>query len=75
MNTDREMVAQAVLDGVISADYLTDLELEEIEYNKVKYYKDAENFIYSIDKDDQPSENPIGYWKDKTSTIAFYKSK
>ena len=32
MNTDREMVAQAVLDGVISADYLTDLELEEIEF-------------------------------------------
>ncbi len=51
------------------------LELEEIEYNKVKYYKDAENFIYSIDKNDEPSENPIGYWKDKTNTIAFYKSK
>jgi len=32
MNTDREMIAQAVLDGVISADYLTDLELEEIEF-------------------------------------------
>jgi hypothetical protein len=32
MNTEREMVAQAVLVGVISADYLTDQELEEIEF-------------------------------------------
>ena len=31
MTDERAMVAQAVLDGVISADYLTDLELEEIE--------------------------------------------
>ena len=32
MNTDREMVAQSVLDGVIGAEYLTDQELEEIEF-------------------------------------------
>lgn len=31
MTEDRQMVAQAVLDGVISADYLTDSELEAIE--------------------------------------------
>jgi hypothetical protein len=51
------------------------LELEEIEYNGTKYYRDSEMFIYSIDKDDQPSENPVGYWKEKTKSIAFYKVK
>jgi hypothetical protein len=51
------------------------MELEEIEYNDVKYYKDGENFIYSIDKSGEPSENPVGYWKEKTQTIAFYKTK
>ncbi len=50
-------------------------ELEEIEYNAVRYYKDNENFIYSVDEDDQPSENPVGYWKEKSQTIAFYKTK
>jgi hypothetical protein len=50
------------------------LELEEIVYNGIKYYKDIENFIYSI-IDEQPSENPIGYWKEKTKSIAFYKTK
>jgi hypothetical protein len=51
------------------------VELEEIEYNGKKYFKDAEKFIYSIDEEEQPSENPIGYWKDKTNSIAFYKTK
>ena len=51
------------------------LELEELEYKGTKYYKDAENFIYTIDTDEQPSENPVGYWKEKSQTIAFYKTK
>jgi predicted nucleic acid-binding Zn-ribbon protein len=51
------------------------LELEEINYKGVRYYKDDENFIYSIDSDDNPSENPIGIWKEKTQTIGFYKTK
>jgi hypothetical protein len=51
------------------------VELEEIEYKNTRYYKDAENFIYSIDENDEPSENPVGYWKEKTETIAFYKTK
>ncbi len=51
------------------------IELEEIEQNGKKYYKDSEGFIYSITHDEQPSENPIGYWKEKTQTIAFYKLK
>ena len=50
-------------------------EFEEIEYKGVRYYKDNENFIYSVDEEDQPSENPVGYWKEKTQTIAFYKTK
>jgi len=50
------------------------LELEEIDYNNIKYYKDNDGFIYSIDDEDQPSENPIGYWKKKTNSIAFYKT-
>jgi hypothetical protein len=50
-------------------------EFEEIEYKGVKYYRDEENFIYSIDEEEQPSENPIGYWKEKAQTIAFYKTK
>ncbi len=51
------------------------LELEEIEFKGVKYYKDAENFVYSIDEDEQPSENPIGFWKEKAQVVAFYKTK
>jgi hypothetical protein len=51
------------------------IELEELEYKGVTYYRDAEGFIYSVDDDEQPSENPIGYWKEKTQTIAFYKTK
>jgi len=31
MNEDRQMIAEAVLAGVIGAEYLTDRELEEIE--------------------------------------------
>ena len=51
------------------------VELEEIEYKGAKYYRDGEGFIYTIDEDEQPSENPVGYWKEKTQTIAFYKTK
>lgn len=51
------------------------LELEEIEFKGTKYYKDGEGFIYSINDDEEPSENPIGYWKEKTQSIAFYKLK
>ena len=50
------------------------IELEEITYKNNRYYKDNENFIYSI-IDDEPSEIPVGYWKEKTQTIAFYKNK
>jgi hypothetical protein len=50
------------------------IELEEIEYNGKTYYKDGEGFIYSV-TDGEPSENPVGYWKEKAQSIAFYKTK
>jgi hypothetical protein len=50
-------------------------ELEEITYKDVTYAKDGEGFIYAIDEDGAPSDNPIGYWKEKTQSIAFYKTK
>ncbi len=51
------------------------LELEEIEFKGVRYYKDDDGFIYTIDEEDQPSENPVGVWKEKTQSVAFYKTK
>jgi hypothetical protein len=50
-----------------------DESVELIEYKGVSYYKDAEGFIYTIEEDDQPSEIAVGYWKEKTNSIAFYK--
>ena len=51
------------------------VELEEIIVKGVHYYKDPEEgFIYEIDSEGQPSENPIGVWKTKTQTISFYRS-
>ena len=46
-------------------------ELIEIQYNGATYYKDSEDFVYSPDDTD----TPIGYWKEKNSTIAFYRKK
>jgi DNA repair exonuclease SbcCD ATPase subunit len=43
-------------------------EVEEITYNGETYYKDSEGFIYKPEDD-----TPIGYWKEKTKTIAFYR--
>jgi hypothetical protein len=31
--------------------------------------------VYSIDEEGQPSEDPVGYWKEKTKAIAFYTKK
>ena len=50
-----------------------DESVELIEYKGVSYYKDTEGFIYTIEEDDQPSEIAVGYWKEKTNSIAFYK--
>lgn len=48
---------------------------EEIEFKGKTYYRDEEGFIYTIDEDEQPSENPVGVWKEKTQSVAFYKTK
>ena len=45
-------------------------EAEEITYNGETYYKDADGFIYKPEDD-----TPIGYWKEKTQSIAFYRAK
>ena len=51
------------------------VELEEIVVKGVHYYKDPEEgFIYEIDSEGQPSEQPVGVWKTKTQTISFYRS-
>ena len=47
--------------------------LEMIKYKGTSYYKDSGNFIYRIEEDDQPSDTAIGYWKEKTQSVAFYK--
>lgn len=50
------------------------VELETITYKGTNYYKDEEGFIYRIDEDDQPSETAIGYWKEKSKSITFYRT-
>ena len=45
-------------------------EVEEITFNGETYYRDSEGFIYKPDDD-----TPIGYWKEKTNSIAFYRKK
>jgi hypothetical protein len=48
------------------------VELTEIEYNGVTYYKDPEDFVYSMTDDGELSENPVGYWKEKGSKVVLY---
>ena len=50
------------------------LELERLDYKGKTYYRDPDGFIYQIDDEDQPSDSPIGYWKEKTQSIAFYRT-
>lgn len=71
----KEVVEEEVVEEVQEEEQEEGVELEEIEYKQTKYYRDGEGFIYTIDEDEQPSENPVGYWKEKTQTIAFYKTK
>ena len=46
-------------------------ELEEVVFNGVTYYKDADNFIYKL-VDNELSDVHVGKWNDKTRTIRFY---
>ena len=49
------------------------VELTEITFNQKTYYKDAENFVYGIDDEGQPTDNPVGVWKEKSQSVVFYK--
>ena len=51
------------------------VELEEITYKDTMYYKDGEGFIYGIDEEGQPTDQPIGIWKEKSQSVAFYRLK
>jgi hypothetical protein len=50
-------------------------ELEELVYQGVTYYKDADGFLYLMEESGELSETAIGYWKEKTQTVAFYRKK
>jgi hypothetical protein len=50
------------------------IELAEVTYKGKSYYKDPEGFIYGIDEEGQPTEQPIGVWKEKSSSVAFYRT-
>lgn len=51
------------------------VELVEVTYKGITYYKDsAEGFIYAMDEEGQPSEQPIGVWKEKSKSVAFYRT-
>ena len=51
------------------------VELSELTYKGKTYYKDNEEFIYGIDEEGQPTDQPVGIWKEKTQTISFYRLK
>ena len=51
------------------------VELSEITYKDITYYKDSDGFVYGIDEESQPTDQPIGLWKEKTQSIAFYRLK
>ena len=51
------------------------VELEEITYQGKVFYRDPEQFVYTLNDEGEVSEEPVGYWKEKTKTIAFYNKK
>ena len=52
------------------------VELEEVTYKNNNYYKDpTEGFIYGIDEEGQPTDQPIGIWKEKSQSISFYRTQ
>ena len=50
------------------------IELAEVTYKGKSYYKDPEGFIYGIDEEGQPTEQPIGVWKEKSSSVVLYRT-
>ena len=49
------------------------MEYEEVEFKGETFYRDTDQFIYRMNEEGQLSEDPIGYWKVKSQTIAFYQ--
>lgn len=45
------------------------------EADGITYYRDEENQVFSVDDEGNLSDMPIGFWKEKTQTIRFYKMK
>jgi hypothetical protein len=70
-----EKPAVAEEESVVEEDEEGGLELEEITYKDVSYYKDTEGFVYGIDDEGQPTEQPIGVWKEKSQSVSFYRLK
>jgi hypothetical protein len=50
-----------------------DQELEVLEFKGVTYCKDQDGFVYSVDEEGSPSDQPIGIWKEKTKSVSFYR--
>lgn len=48
------------------------LQLEEIEYKGVTYYRDSENKIYQLDADGDLDETPVGIWHEEKQKVLKY---
>ena len=70
-----EPVAEAVEEEEEEEEEEEGVELEEITYQGTVYYRDPEQYIYSVNEEGEVSEDPVGYWKEKTKNIAFYNKK
>jgi hypothetical protein len=71
----KPVVEEAAVEAEAEAEEDGGVELEEITYKDVSYYKDTEGFVYGIDDEGQPTEQPIGVWKEKSQSVSFYRLK
>ena len=69
------VVEEAAVAADVEAEEEDGVELDEITYKDVSYYKDTEGFVYGIDDEGQPTEQPIGVWKEKSQSVSFYRLK
>jgi len=73
---EEEVVEEEVVEEeVVEEEEEEGEELEELVYQGVTYYKDADGFLYIMEESGELSETAIGYWKEKTQTVAFYRKK
>jgi len=52
-----------------------ELELEELEFNGTLYMKDPEENVYSVNKDGEVDDTPVGRWVEKKKAIKFYSGR